>query len=52
MTVNGYRYDVVGHAGGSSASGTWSTTGNCSATLDGHAILSEHWPACGYDSRP
>lgn len=29
MMVNGYRYDVVGHARGSTASGTWTTTGNC-----------------------
>jgi hypothetical protein len=30
MMVNGYRYDVVGQARGSNASGTWSTTGDCS----------------------
>jgi hypothetical protein len=30
MTVNGYLYKVVGRANGSAASGTWSTTGNCS----------------------
>jgi len=30
MIVNGQKYDVIGHANSSQASGTWVSTGNCS----------------------